>query len=271
MKKINAMLSLAILGCFVVYANAHTYSLGNCPMVEPQSDFQMQRMLGLWYVIQKTSTGSTCITYNFTKTDEPEVYELEQVSQHFALGLTPLKHEYHYTGKLTVPDASIPAKMKVKFPLSVAGSAQYTVFATDYNTFAGIFTCQGLGFGHRKSATILSREKTLDKMYTDKLRNRLSSFNVDPYEMSIISQKDCPKVNSSEVYNINIDDETFSSQSVANVFRKAGEKIGDGVEYIAGGAKKVYHKISDSVDDSKEDTTTRARVEAANPYAEWLP
>lgn len=75
-------------------------------------------MLGVWYVIQKTSTGSCCITYNFTKTEEPDEYLLEQNSQHLILGLTPLQHEYHYTGKLSVPDAAVPARMKVKFPLS---------------------------------------------------------------------------------------------------------------------------------------------------------
>ena len=51
-------------------------------------------MLGVWYVIQKTSTASHCITYNFTRTDEPGTYQLEQLSQHFILGLTPLKHDY---------------------------------------------------------------------------------------------------------------------------------------------------------------------------------
>lgn len=43
---------------------------------------------------------------------------IQQNSQHFALGLTPLKHEYHYEGELHVPDPSIPAKMRIKFPLS---------------------------------------------------------------------------------------------------------------------------------------------------------
>lgn len=67
-------------------------------------------MLGIWYVIQKTSTASTCITYNFTETEEPDEYLLEQTSQHFVLGLTPLKHEYHYTGRLSIPDSGIPAR-----------------------------------------------------------------------------------------------------------------------------------------------------------------
>lgn len=40
---------------------------------------------------------------------------------------------------------------------------------TDYDTFAGIFTCQKLAFAHRQSATLLSRTKDLDKLYVDKV------------------------------------------------------------------------------------------------------
>nr|XP_023025211.1 uncharacterized protein LOC111513262 [Leptinotarsa decemlineata] len=126
-------------------------------------------MLGIWYVIEKTSTASSCIVYNITKTDEPEEYSIEEISQHFLLSLTPLRHGYHYRGTLTVPDSSVPAKMKVKFPLSVAGSSSFTVFTTDYDTYAGIFTCQKITFSNRQSATILSRTRSLDKMYIDKV------------------------------------------------------------------------------------------------------
>lgn len=57
----------------------------------------------------------------------------------------------------------------MSFCKGVAGSASYTVFATDYDTFGAIFTCQKLAFANRQSATILSRKKTLDKMYLDKV------------------------------------------------------------------------------------------------------
>lgn len=109
---------------------------------------------------------------------------------------------------------------------------------TDYNTYAGIFTCQKLAFAHRQSATILSRSRSLDKVYVDKLRTRLSSFSVDPFDLSIISQNGCPK-NPDEGLNIDINPETFSSQNIGNVVRKAGEKVGDGVEYAIEAGKKV--------------------------------
>jgi len=228
-------------------SHGHTYSLGDCPVIEPMTPFNMNRMLGVWYVIQKTSTASTCITYNFTKLEEPDEYEIEQISQHFILGLTPLSHEYHYTGRLTVPDTAVPARMKVKFPLNVIGKASFTVFMTDYDTHAALYSCQGLGIGHRESATILSRTRTLDKVFIDKIRARLSSNNIDPFDLSIISQKNCPKnKNGTNGLNINIDDETFSPESIAGVVRKAGEKLGDGVEYVAGGAKRIYNTYSDS-------------------------
>ncbi|KAJ8974504.1 hypothetical protein NQ317_012995 [Molorchus minor] len=220
-------------------------------------------MLGIWYVIQKTSTASSCIVYNITRTDEPGEYNIEEISQHFLLALTPLKHGYHYKGTLKVPEPSVPAKMTVKFPLSVAGSSSFTVFMTDYDTYAGIFTCQKLTFANRQSATILSRTRTLDKIYIDKIRSRLSFAQVDPFELSIINQNGCPK-NLTEGYNININDETISAHAAADVIRKAGDKIGDGVEYISGKAKDVYNRAT--ADDVKP-----ARLTEVPPDVEWLP
>lgn len=141
----------------------------------------------------------------------------------------------------------------------VAGDSSFTVFMSDYTNFAGIFSCQKVAFTHRQSATLLSRTRSLDKMYLDKvklfmlrflfvrvlikknilqLRTRLASYSVDPFDLSIITQTDCPK-DASEGYNIHIDSDTFSAANVANVFRKAGEKIGDGVEWTIGATKKV--------------------------------
>ncbi|XP_019876691.2 apolipoprotein D [Aethina tumida] len=245
----------------------HSYHVGGCPNIEPQRDFDMNKMLGIWYVIQKTSTASSCILYNFTRTDEPGVYQVEETSQHFLLSLTPLKHGYHYRGTLKVLDESIPARMSVKFPLSVAGSSSFTVFSTDYDTYAGIYSCQSLTFANRQSATILSRTKTLDKMYLDKLRSKLSQSSIDPFDLSIIKQKDCPR-NQTEGYNFNINEETISAHAAADLVRKAGEKIGDGVEYVADKSKAVYHKIADGGDDKLEKFQ---RMVTPDPNSEWLP
>lgn len=262
---------LSFLLAFVAGTYGHTYHLGACPVVEPMQGFEMNKMLGVWYVIQKTSTASHCITYNFTKTDEPGRYELEQLSQHFILGLTPLKHDYRYKGVLTVPDPAVPARMKVRFPLSVAGSASYTVLLTDYTSHAVVFTCQKLAFAHRRSATILSRTKELDKVYLDKMRNKLALFGVDPYDLSIISQTECPKHENgtTEGVNINIHPDTFSSHNIGEAVRKTGGAIADGVEYVVETGKNVYHKVANSKEDLTE--TPNKNGHSLKDDAEWLP
>ncbi|XP_030755029.1 apolipoprotein D-like [Sitophilus oryzae] len=250
-------------------AKMHSYHLGTCPTIEPQSNFNMKGMLGIWYVIEKTSTASSCIIYNITQADEPFEYTIEEISQHFLLALTPLKHGYHYRGTLKVHDPAVPAKMTVSFPLSVAGKSSFTVFMTDYDNYAGIFTCQKLTFANRQSATILSRTRTLDKMFIDKIRSRLSSSQIDPFELSLIKQIDCPK-NASEGVNIKINDYSVSAKGAADVIRKAGEKIGDGVEYISGKAKDVYHKVSDKSEESSEKVKSQYS-KTIDPDSEWLP
>lgn len=102
---------------------------------------------------------------------------------------------------------------------------------TDYEQYAGIFTCQKLPVGHRQSATILSRTKDLEPAVLNKIRTRISSFQVDPFDLSIISQSKCPKLDDESGYNIAIDGNTFSAQNIGSWVKSAGTKIGEGVEW----------------------------------------
>lgn len=278
MAKFSTMMAICAIVCgLVTLAAGHTYKTGECPPVEPMSDFDMKKFLGVWYVIQKTGTASTCVIYNITKGEDPGEYAIEQLSQRAPLSIGPFKHEYSYTGKLTVTDRDVPARMTVRFPLSVAGSAKFVVFMSDFTTYAGVFSCQKIPLGHRQSATILSRTRDLDKIYVDKIRNRLASFSVDPFDLSIINQTGCPKEGEAG-WNIHVDSNTFSAKNIANVFRKAGEKIGDGFEYAVNAGKKIYNQYTDS---SKEEVTSNnnnnngRRAErltvSQEPDAEWLP
>ncbi|CAL7939111.1 unnamed protein product [Xylocopa violacea] len=269
----RTLFSLAfLLGC-IAFARSHTYHMGVCPIVEPMQGFQMNKFLGIWYVIQKTATASKCITYNYTRGEEPGEYIITQDSDHPILGLTPLKHEYHYIGELSVPEPSTPARMQVRFPLSVAGSASHVVFATDYVNYAGIFTCQKLAFAHRQSATILSRHRELDKSYVDNLRHILTNYGVDPFDLSIISQTDCPRGNNT--LDINVDPNTFTPQNFGNVVRKAGEKLGDGVQWVANAGSNVYHKLAGSEARGANTPEENTRAAITGGYetneVEWIP
>lgn len=131
------------------------------------------------------------------------------------------------------------------------------VFTTDYDNYAGIFTCQKMAFAHRQSATILSRIRTLDQTEVDRIRVMLSRYGVDPYDLSIVDQSGCPQGNNT--LDINVDPGTFTAENFGNVVRKAGEKIGDGVQWVASAGSKVYHKLTGKEDESAESTTTTER------------
>jgi len=228
--------------------------------------FDMRKFLGVWYAIQKTSTASECVIYNISQV-EPGQYLIQQLSQDYLLGLAPVAHRYSYTGELEVKDNDIPAKMTVKFPLNVLpGDAMFKVFMTDYENYAGIFSCQKLPISHRQSATILSRTKDMDKAYVDKIRSRLQSYGVDPFDLSIINQSNCPSLGRETKINVDITPDTFSSQNIGSWVRKAGEKIGDGVEWTVEKTKTLYKKVSGS-DSSNERSGKLA--EAEKPV--WMP
>lgn len=67
------------------------------------------------------------------------------------------------------------------------------------------------------------------------MRNRLATFGVDPYDLSIISQSGCPShANGTEGVNINIDPETFSSHNIGQAVRKTGSAIGELYIFLLG-------------------------------------
>lgn len=56
--------------------------------------------------------------------------------------------------------------------LDVAGDADLTIFATDYDNYAGMLTCQKILFGHTKCGSILSRKPTLEKAVVNQVCNK---------------------------------------------------------------------------------------------------
>jgi apolipoprotein D and lipocalin family protein len=106
------------------------------------------------------------------------------------------------------------------------------------------------------------------------IRNRLRDYGVDPYDLSIIEHSCSPP--DEDTLDININPTTFTAGSVAGVVRKAGEKLGDGIEAAADGASSLYNRFhgSDSRDNNASVRRDREEVtnNGNNPRndAEWL-
>jgi apolipoprotein D and lipocalin family protein len=64
------------------------------------------------------------------------------------------------------------------------------------------------------------------------MRTKLSSFGVDPYDLSIINQGGCPHHENGTGVNINIDPDTFSSHNIGEAVRKTGGAIGKNLDFL---------------------------------------
>merc|ERR1719454_1817949 len=171
------MLSAVLTVLLLAAAAAHEYFPGQCPNFTPMSGFEWERFSsGLWYVTQKFSTKSSCLTYQF-KTDDLGFKSIEQVRQLPYSERVGLDHEYIYTGKLYAPQESSPAKMIVRFPLNVVGSSSFVVMDTDYDSSAMVCTCQDMDlfftYAHRRSCSILQRAAAEDSTITERLSQLL--------------------------------------------------------------------------------------------------
>merc|ERR550539_1527039 len=103
------LLSLSSLATTLLLSStvwAHDAYPGACPTFTPMQGFDWNQFSeGVWYVTQKFSTKSSCLTYQFL-TDEEGFKTIEQVRQLPLVDQTGLDHEYIYKGRLYAPDSS---------------------------------------------------------------------------------------------------------------------------------------------------------------------
>jgi len=73
--------------------------------------------------------------------------------------------------------------------------------------------------------------------------------------------------------DININPTTFTAGSIAGVVRKAGDKLGDGIEAAAEGASSLYNRFYGSSNASVKKDREEVSNDQHNPNndAEWLP
>lgn len=64
---------------------------------------------------------------------------------------------------------------------------------TDYESYALVWQCERVLFGHRQSAQIMSRKRTLDRELINKLRKRVENYGINSHYFSIINQQNCGK------------------------------------------------------------------------------
>ncbi len=71
----------SILTISLSLGSCHVFRMGECPEVEAMANFQMDRFLGEWYIVQKFRSASDCVKENFSKIDDQ--YYVSRTSKPF--------------------------------------------------------------------------------------------------------------------------------------------------------------------------------------------
>jgi len=200
------MLRLLIFAAAVSLSIGHELYLGKCPSLSPMKQFNWDQFSSdVWYVVRKFATKSSCLTYNF-KTDNLGFKSVEQIRQLPLKDAVGIDHDYTYTGKLFVPQESVPSNMLVKFPLNAIGSASYVVLDTDYTTYGLLCTCQDMDLfiasAHRISCSILQKSASEDAAVIEKM----SALVPEKYQHDFkkIDHENC-EYDREKAWNIDVD------------------------------------------------------------------
>ncbi|XP_015794744.1 apolipoprotein D [Tetranychus urticae] len=178
------MLPTFILLTLLSSSYGHILRMGDCPDVEVMRNFDMDKFLGKWFVLQKFRTMSNCMAEEITK-DENGDYHISEF-------LVPLGVQIHQRGKVEFAKNEPKSAMRVDYPITTPlGSQNYWVLDTDYTSYAAVWSCQKILFGHRQSAQIMSRTSDLPKEKIRELRQKFESYGINEHDFSFIDQKKC--------------------------------------------------------------------------------
>lgn len=206
---------------------------GTCPDVDPEIHFDVNRILGHWYIVQQTDTKHPCLTLNFTKKADKDEYRMIETCQSSKIFNTlGLQYEHHTKGKLRVPDSASPAIMDLSYPLYI-NTLKLTIFATDYENYLGFLTCKkGFAFTNKPQVTIASRIPSLGPQYLEPVYEKLLKYNINPYVIDTVKQYEC------------------AEHGVKGIFVKAAS---DTVDTVKGAIGSVVNLFSSGKKDLKLD------------------
>lgn len=179
--------------CLSGSALANVPSSRGCPAVTTQSNFDVNKYLGRWYVNQKFSdsqsaTESSKCTYADYTSDGNSVIHIINYYINVKSDKPATLESY-----LRVPNPNDASKMKIRYPSLMPPGVEgdYYVLATDYDTYAVVYNCQeNRGVGTRHIWT-LTREQNPSAEIVNNADSALEKNNINRSLMRKVDQTNC--------------------------------------------------------------------------------
>ncbi|XP_064541479.1 apolipoprotein D [Drosophila montana] len=201
-----SLLSSVLLLTLVEQANA--YGFGRCPKYPSMPKFNMSRVLGHWFEVERSfylpEIASGCTTFEFQPYSKAELSKFNNFKLEVAI-----KTVNRITGNPNVnlgyatPENSkssiMDFKFNTRFPEVIArllpGSGKYQVLYTDYDNYAILWSCGSIGsLGYADQIWILGRDTDFVVEIREKIYDVLKRLSLDPERLVISKNTNCPKL-----------------------------------------------------------------------------
>ncbi|KAI9560122.1 hypothetical protein GHT06_014132 [Daphnia sinensis] len=178
---------MAAMQWYETAVNGQVFELGSCPKATAVADFDISRYVGKWYNNRNYfaifQAKLDCITAVYVGTSSTTVsvtnegYNLLTRQRSTAVGIA------------TVIE---PGKLGVSFSDTPATTANYWVLGTDYDNYAVVWSCTGLGPIRISFAWLLTRAQEPTSDIVDQALAIFKENGISTDPLKVTNQKNCP-------------------------------------------------------------------------------
>ncbi|CAL7943778.1 unnamed protein product [Xylocopa violacea] len=170
-------------------ARAQIPSLGFCPDYVPMANFDMNKFLGIWYeaerYFQLTEVVSRCVMANYTLGPDGKFRVSNEVTNRF----TGIKRILE--GEIKKSAKAEEGKLIVKYTIPLTPETKYSVLETDYNSYAVLWSCSGIGPFHTQNAWVMTRERLAPGTVLQQAYGVLDKYKISRTFFVKTDQEDC--------------------------------------------------------------------------------
>ncbi|CAK9811019.1 Apolipoprotein D [Anthophora plagiata] len=194
-------------------AKAQIPSLGFCPDYVPMANFDITKFLGIWYeaerYFQLTEVISRCVMANYTMSPGGKFRVSNEVTNRF----TGIKRVVEGEVKKAASKAE-EGKLIVKYTIPLTPETKYSVLDTDYDSYAVLWSCSGIGPFHTQNAWVMTRDRLAPGTVLQKAYGVLDKYKISKTFFVKTDQEDCAYLDTQPVAPA---EETTENNSEENV------------------------------------------------------
>ncbi|XP_021185371.3 apolipoprotein D [Helicoverpa armigera] len=192
-----------VLFCTIIKAVIST-GLGKCPVYPPLPNFDIQRMTGTWYEVER-SFYLVEITASCTELDislNERGYLLITINTVNKWTNSPSTH--HGIGIPSHNTSSIfRYKLNNRVPYIIGrllpGAGVYNILFTDYDQFAIVWSCTSVSIAHSDHIWVLGRRREIEAPVRAQIYAIMQELRLDPDRLIISKNNNCTDIRDNKI------------------------------------------------------------------------